>query len=535
MRGGLNLFFRNKHKRNALLAVISSLWALPLAAAQFGMVVGVDDYRHFQPFPAPIGELSDLEGAVNDAELIAASMRSAGINLPADRLLTNDQATVANFLAGWHEMTKRAQPGDTIIVSFSGHGGQEKEVSEPFDEKTDGLDETIMFHEFDPKNSRIGRLSDDQLRELLANAAPFNVIWVMDSCHSAGLTRNVNTSYMGLTRSGGVWDIPLEPIEGEIHTTTGDDDSDELPNVTQILATASEDRLVTETRFEGKAHGALSWFFAKALRGAADLDQNGSVTRSELSGYLEDRVFAHMNQTQQPRILPRGDSKEAFTLSGVERTPEALEPQKARPIPIRVIGNLPPGLVAESYTIVNTSAVLTFEQHSDQWFALNHTGDRITTLRDGAHRLVARAFALQHIRSAKRSDVPPVNIEIGQRSTTHRVGEIVGFNFAPPLPEMKFLTLFNIASNGDVQALYPLRETDNKPVESGGYPIRFRVAPPVGADQLVAVFCTRAPLELQALLAKLDGQTAPTDIRLALALSQGDCQTGLAGLFTRGE
>ncbi|MDB0037424.1 caspase family protein, partial [Ascidiaceihabitans sp.] len=232
------------------------------------MVVGVDDYEHFEAFPAPVGELSDLEGAVNDATLIASSMRRAGIDLPDSRILIDSGATVKSFLAGWKEMTLEAKSGDTIIVSFSGHGGQEREVSEPFDEKTDGLDETIMFHEFDPKNPRVGRLSDDQLRELLSKEAAYNIIWVMDSCHSAGLTRNVNIAGMGLTRSGGVWDIPLDPILGELKAEIGDDEADELPNVTQILATASEDRLVTETRFGDRAHGALSWFFAKALDGA---------------------------------------------------------------------------------------------------------------------------------------------------------------------------------------------------------------------------------------------------------------------------
>ncbi|CAG0910934.1 unnamed protein product, partial [Cyprideis torosa] len=140
-----------KHQALVLIAALC-VWGVPVGAAQFGMVVGVDDYRHFQPFPAPVGELSDLEGAVNDAERIAASMRRAGIDLPDDRFLTDERANVDNFLAGWRAMTAKAQAGDTIIVSFSGHGGQEREVAEPFDEKTDGLDETIMFHDFDPSN-----------------------------------------------------------------------------------------------------------------------------------------------------------------------------------------------------------------------------------------------------------------------------------------------------------------------------------------------------------------------------------------------
>jgi hypothetical protein len=516
---------------SCLAAVVSCLCALPVAAAQFGMVVGVDDYLHFQPFPPPPGELSDLEGAVNDAQLIAKSMRSAGIDLPDRRVLIDDQATVSNFLARWEEMTAQATAGDTIIVSFSGHGGQEKEVSEPFDETSDGLDETIMFHEFDPQNSRIGRLSDDKLHALLSQSPAFNIIWVMDSCHSAGLTRNVKTSHMGLTRSGGVWDIPVDPIETEIQPLVDGGDTDELPNVTQILATASEDRLVTETRFDGKAHGALSWFFAQALDGAADINQDGIVTRSELSGFLQDRVFDHMNQTQQPRILPRGDSTQAFSIGAIAPPPAPQD--LSRKLPIRIIGSVPPGLVDNSFVAVQSNAVLTFEQHTFGWDVLNHTGDRITTIQGDADRMIARARALQSIRASKRPAVANVNIQTAQSSTAHRVGEIVGFTFAPPRPDMGFLTLFNIASDGAVQYLHPLRDSQNVDVGAQGFPVRFRVAPPVGADQLVAVFCTRPPLDLQALLRELNSKTAPQDTRLSLALSQGECQTGLTGLFTR--
>ncbi len=147
--------------------------------------------------------------------------------------------------------------------------------------------------------------------------------------------------------------------------------------------------------------------------------------------------------------------------------------------------------------------------------------------------MIARARALQSIRASKRPAVANVNIQTAQSSTAHRVGEIVGFTFAPPRPDMGFLTLFNIASDGAVQYLHPLRDSQNVDVGAQGFPVRFRVAPPVGADQLVAVFCTRPPLDLQALLRELNSKTAPQDTRLSLALSQGECQTGLTGLFTR--
>ena len=529
MPGGWNLSCRARALACALALGLAQ--AAPLAAAQFGMVVGVDDYRHFGPFPAPPGEMFDLEGAVNDAERIAGAMRRMGIDLPDSRFLLNERATVDGFLAAWAEMTARAAPGDTLIVTFSGHGGQERETSEPFDEVTDGLDETIMLHDFDPANPRVGRLSDDQLRQLLSEASAFNVIWVMDSCHSAGLTRSANAAAQGITRNGGIWDIPIEPLVTEIAATAGDD-AEALPHVTQILATASEDRLVTETRFEGKPHGALSWYFAEALTGAADTDGNGVVTRSEMAGYLQDRVFTHMNQNQQPRILPRGDAREVLALGAGTVLPGLAPPQGPQPVPVAFTGAPPPGLTPGSYVQVTTSPALSFEQGVAGWTAYNHTGDRITTLRDGADRLIARTQALLALNAAKHADLPPVGIAAQHGFATQAIGSIVSFRFDPPAPDMAHATLFNIASDGTLQLLHPVRAADDVPVGPQGLPARFRVTPPAGADQLVAVFCDRPPLDLRALLAALNGQTVPADGRLTEALKQGRCQTGTLGLFT---
>ncbi|MGY3439204.1 MULTISPECIES: caspase family protein [unclassified Marinovum] len=525
----------------AACALTLTLAAAPAAwAAQFGMVVGIDDYRAFQPFPAPPGELSDLQGAVNDANRIAGAMRSVNIDLPESRFLTDSNATVENFLKSWRAMMAGATPGDTLIVTFSGHGGQEHEVSEPFDEVTDQKDETIMFFEFDPENPRRGRLNDDQLREVLNEAAAFNVIWVMDSCHSAGLTRKVKPGAIGLTRNGGVWDAGIVPLEDEIIAEVGDDGSEGLPHVTQILATASEERLVTETRIDGKQHGALSWFFAEAITGAADTNKDGAMTRAEIAEFLEDRVFAHMNQSQQPRILPRGDSRTVLSFNDPPPPPPPTVPKREDPPPgtvtVKFEGTPPPGLTQGSFFAVDVSPELLFEDlGGGRWDVYNHTGDRITTIAgEDAWRLVARTKALRHIRGSKKANIPGIGLTAGQDHTLNPVGAIVSYKFAPPSPDMGYITLFNVASNGTLQYLHPLNPSGDDPVGQGGFPVRFRVTEPTGADQLVAIFCTRPPLDLRRMLAQFDGKTVPDDDTLPSVLNRGTCQTGIIGLYTEG-
>ena len=483
------------------------------------MVVGIDDYRHFKSREETRSGLTDLEGATNDAGVIAKSLRKVGVDLPDHRFLTNEKATLAAFRAGWEEITSKASAGDTIIVTFAGHGGQEKEVKEPFDEKLDGKDETLMFHDFNPDKANEVRINDDQLRELLKNASQFNVIWVMDSCHSAGLERSINPLVAGMSRNGGSWDIPLDDIPDELPSGEGDDDAAELAHVTQILATATEDRVVNETAFDNVKHGALSYFFAKAIGGEADTDGNGAITRAELAGYVEDRVFTHMDGKQQPTFLPRGDSTLAFSLVS---KPAPVEPVRIaiEGTTVRVIGKAPPGLerTCPKCHFVDDAADVTFEHTSNGWKVYNRTGDDITVITGNAEAQIRRAEFLSDLNANKNPGMAPLKIEPLQSQARQPIGAQVGWTFSPPSRLLPYLTLFNIASDGSVQyGITPPGFREDKPTDRG-LTLRFSVAPPPGVDQLIAVYCKRPPLHLQHLLDKVNGRLVPPYDELARCL-----------------
>lgn len=519
--------------RTAAALAVLGFFALPVQARQFGLVVGINDYRAFETrAPDKPAGLYDLQGAVNDATRIASTMRTSGADLPDSRLLLDERATKQGFLDAWAALLNAAAPGDTLIVTYAGHGGQEHEISPPFDE-ADGKDETLMFHDFDPENPREGRLNDDELRVLLEQAAAYNVIWVMDSCHSAGLSRSTAArNIMGQTRSGGLYDIPEEPSVTEIAAEVGDEDGDQLPHVTYILATETERKLVQETRIDGRMHGALSYYFADAFSGAADLDGNGVVTRSEIDAFLGDRVFARMNQTQQPRILPRGDAQPVFAPSGsgFDTLAAPATTADATKLPVHVIGAAPPGLDPGGVETVESGALLTFEEAGAGWTVYNHTGDRITTITGGAGRLVARATVLDGLDALKSTTIRPVGIDAAQSVESQTVGSRVGFTFFPPNETLRYLTLFNLASDGTLQ--YPLAAEGAK-IPTTGHSLAFDVTHPVGSDQLVAVFCNRPPLDLRAALGRAAGRTVSAS--LLGAMKNQECQIGRMGLFTIAE
>ncbi len=516
-------------------------------AKDWGLVVGVNDYKHFPPFTIPAPKHFDLQGAVNDAKMIAEAMQKAGVDLPASRFLLDQNATLSNFLTAWEEMKKQASPGDTLIVTFAGHGAREKEVAAPFDEPVDHKDETIMFHEFDPENPRIGRLNDDQLSDMLANASQYKIIWVMDSCHSAGLNRSTVLSERPvITRNGGTWDIPITPLVDEIKTEHGDEGNRQA-HVTYVLATSSEDKQVTEVVVNGQSHGALSVYFSKALQGAGDSNQDGIVTRGELSSYLQDRVFSETNQQQQPRLLPRGDGDPVWFHKGKLTTAaEVIDAGK-----VRVIFETPAppqlglDLANANYEQVAHSPDLIFKQTNPQeqlgpWQVFNQSGDEIRRLAnistadfaEDVNAQIVRIELLRALRQAKKDDLPPIEISAGHENKTQPVGAFVSFSFKAPGDDLPFLTLFNVASNGIVQNLYPAQQSDDGRVVGNGFSVKFKVTPPTGADQLVAVFCRRPPLDLRAVLAEHDGSALPDPSAVTDILARTACQVNVTGLFT---
>ena len=77
------------------------------AAAQHALVVGIDDSRFGHPAERST-RLNDLQGAANDARLIANSLRQIGVDLPDSQLLINSDATRKAFLSVWEDVLSKA-------------------------------------------------------------------------------------------------------------------------------------------------------------------------------------------------------------------------------------------------------------------------------------------------------------------------------------------------------------------------------------------------------------------------------------------
>ena len=144
-------------------------------------MIGIDEYV----------ELTDLRGAVNDARDLAETLSGTGVQ---DLVVLEDEAaTRARIAREWADLVQRSEPGDTLVLTYAGHGGQEPErVSGT---ERDGRDEVLLLGGF--RSTGPGtreRIFDDELNQWFVEVGErgLKVVFVADSCHSGTLTRSID-------------------------------------------------------------------------------------------------------------------------------------------------------------------------------------------------------------------------------------------------------------------------------------------------------------------------------------------------------
>ena len=522
------------HAAAALLAALCGFGAGPVAAAPAmrALVVGIDRYE----------ELPILAGAVNDARDIAQALRGAGI---ADlTVLENEAATRARVTTEWRALAARAAPGDTLVLTYAGHGGQEP-ARVPATER-DGLDETLLFGGF--RSSGAGtreRIFDDELHRWFREAGDrrLRVIFVADSCHSGTLTRSIDPrAPKGAVRNAH-YTISDDMLDLELPADLAVPDDEALAHVS-FLAAGQEHEQVPEVALPGtggatEPRGALSYMFARALEGKADADGDGALRRSELWRFVRENVRMASEARQTPNLQPAGDSDDPVLLSrSSTRPPSGGQTADADPLRLAIL-HAAPATVAKVWELLAGARVVPAGDAPDLiWDAA--AGQAVTGHGDvAAHgvdldALPAVAAKWEAVRTVQRLSVSsPLKLRVHPHDGLHREGAEIEVE-ADGLDHPR-LTLIGLSGNGVVHYLYPLA-TDPAHVEPGKpFWLRLAVTPPFGADHVVAV-SAESPLDaLNAELARLDGKPAARRAAQLLVAAAGRArgwQSGIQGLFT---
>ena len=136
------------------------------------LLVGIQKYKNPK-------HNKKLKRCVSDIHVMARVLSTAGFT--DVRCLLNKSATSANLSSVLTEMVNSSKSGDSILLYFSGHGIQLKDISG--DEK-DGLDEVLLTYDYNIRNA----FTDDKLTKCLEGLhreAMFTLI--SDACHSGNM------------------------------------------------------------------------------------------------------------------------------------------------------------------------------------------------------------------------------------------------------------------------------------------------------------------------------------------------------------
>ena len=404
--------------------VLVNDWTQNQQATQHALVVGIDKYK----------EVRNLDGAVNDAKLLSSALRKAGVDLPKSRILLNEQATRVAFVQAWRNMVREAKPGDTLILTFAGHGAQEDDMP-PLGEP-DKKDESFVFYDYQiDKQNRSnpqGRITDDELFGLFEQASDYKILVIADSCHSSGMVRAINQKPTGKSRSIGYRQLqrlapPAYPVLPKSR------EGKPLPYVTYLTAVEHDSLEVMETRLNDKAHGALSWFFAQAISGKeADGNKNGRLERDELDRFLTEKIKIQTNYTQTPKILPKSDKVSVFDLRTQKKGFVVVKPKTSTIAIVVKNGRVPRGLKHIRLVKPNQSFDLLFVIKGRHTEVFNNTSDKLTTISSSSkqewQRLINKQRILKTLATKFSMRLAPIKIKLREGNGLHKKGSYLHFS-----------------------------------------------------------------------------------------------------------
>ena len=449
----------------------------------FGLVIGIDDYRH----------ITDLQGAVNDAADISDALTGLGAEVVT---LLDGKATRDAILAEWRRLATGLQQGDQLIVSYAGHGTNEPE--RVAGNEADGRDETLLLSGFAPYGKAAGeRILDDEIAELIALAGEGRTIFVADACHSGTLSRNVAPALgFRYVSVGRIEADPLPPPPPRAGPAEGRD------NAALFLAASDDSEKTPEFLIDGKPRGALSYAFAASLRGKADANADGILMKGEIETYVRRTVRGISQGSQRPQVAPAGESdKVVVALS--RQTPQ--EASTATAITELAFDALPPVTLSHNggagadrmlkalsgVELVPDGQTADLRLDLKTGAVLSMVGDTLRHVEPGLGAAAARELQAvadkQRLASALSAMQGELDLSFADGDRSYHADDVVTVRVTGRRAEG--LLILNITSDGRVHHLYPLSDLGDPALLPPGHKLNLalQVAAPFGADHVIAV------------------------------------------------
>jgi uncharacterized caspase-like protein len=230
----------------------------PDYSSSHALVVGIDKYHRWPR----------LEYAAKDAREMAVLLEAQGFQID---LLTDEQATLGNILAKLKTIGNSVDRNSRVVFYYAGHGqtedlpgGRQRGYLVPVDADDYDWQRTM--------------LPMDQLNRRIKQFRAKHILMAFDSCYSGlGLTRSINQH-------------PAQNsayIQKMMHSRS-----------IQILTAGSR----SEQAIEAAGHGLFTDHLLAALSGAADINEDGYITATEIYATLRPSITQESYSRQTPQF-----------------------------------------------------------------------------------------------------------------------------------------------------------------------------------------------------------------------------------------
>jgi hypothetical protein len=242
------------------------------------LIVAINEYPGFP-----------LAGCVNDGvDMANFLVDHCGFAMREIRMLTDARATTQAILDRLAWLVAGLQPGDRMLFHFSGHGAQVAS-RDPLSEEVDGLDEVICPVDFQWREGFFIR--DNQFANVFS-AVPAGVeaVWISDSCHSGGLSREY-----GVNECSPRYLRPPPDVEwrNRIAITESKKVNHIAPdniNITLLTACASN-QTAADASFKFRPNGAFTFCLLNALSYPGSLELQLRDVVPKVKAQLKSRGF----------------------------------------------------------------------------------------------------------------------------------------------------------------------------------------------------------------------------------------------------
>ena len=417
-------------------------------------------------------------------------------------MLLNRDATRTRVEAAVKERIAKSGSGDTLLLTFAGHGSAYRNPA------TGKWNKSFLLVDHADKGRESERFTDGDLkawsRELEGNGAL--LVAVLDACHSGVGIRKLPPKGQPLTPARFVAPPPDET------GPAGAPDAIVLKNAYVFGATDTALR-VHEAMVDGESRGALSFAFARAIEGGADRFGAGLLTAREVRAFVSQVVRNVSQNSQTPQ----------FHLPDPERVilRPPLPPSRARmlqkPVTLAVIGGGTSPVNASRVKILPQGiADLIWDPGAGQ--LRNVLGDAVANDLGASDLSTAVDAYWVYRQLAKLAiDGRPLVTKLSPEGTVLCNGSRISLTIGETA--FQNVIVFDLSGNGLVQNNYIGRYGAEGHRTPDGWQMQFRIDQPFGADYM-AVIATDEPLSLlQRTVEEFDERKAPIELYQAVVRS----------------